>query len=186
MSSSENSIESTHASPATERQITLHIGERRFVTAAHMITQESGFFAALLSGHWDNRQADGLYFIDADAELFEHILRYLRRGVLPVFYDSVKGHDHTLYLALLEEAKYFQVPRLVNWLRGKGYLQAIKIRYSADELDGIQYAGEQLCFATKHSVNLDKREDILEGGLSSAQLMLSFSKERVKLYPLAA
>ena len=72
-----------------------------------------------------------------DPELFEHILRYLRRGVLPVFYDSVKGHDHTLYLALLEEAKYFQVPRLVNWLRGKGYLQAIKIRYSADELDGI-------------------------------------------------
>jgi hypothetical protein len=47
-------------------------------------------------------------------------MRYLRRRMLPVFYDNVIGHDHTLYLALLEEVKHFQIPRLENWLKGKG------------------------------------------------------------------
>jgi len=42
--------------------------------------QESAFFAALFSGRWDNADADGFFFIDADPDLFEHILRYVRRG----------------------------------------------------------------------------------------------------------
>jgi hypothetical protein len=57
-------------------------------------------------------QADGSYFIDADAELFEHILHYLRHGVLLVFYDKSNGHDHAQYLALLKEAEYFQITQL--------------------------------------------------------------------------
>jgi hypothetical protein len=51
-------------------------------------------------------------------------------------YDNGKGHNHALYLALLEETKYFQIPRLEHWLKGKRFLQAIKIRYFADELEG--------------------------------------------------
>jgi BTB/POZ domain-containing protein KCTD9 len=49
----------------------------------------------------------------------------------------VKGHDHHLYLALLEEAKYFQIRRLEEWLGGKKYLSALNIRYSAREVEGI-------------------------------------------------
>jgi hypothetical protein len=52
-----------------------------------------GFCAALLSGRWDNAQADGLYFIDAGPELFKHLVRYLRRSVLPIFYDNLVGHS---------------------------------------------------------------------------------------------
>lgn len=48
-------------------------------------------FAALLSGRWDHERADGSFFIDADPELFEHVLRYLRHSVLPIFYVSAKG-----------------------------------------------------------------------------------------------
>ena len=117
--------------------ITLQIGERRFITTSETLSQGSHFFAALLSGRWDNSQADGSYFIDADPELFVHILRYLRRGVLPIFYDNTKGHDYALYLALFEEARYFQIPRLEKWLHDKGYLQAIKISYLAIELGEI-------------------------------------------------
>ncbi|RFU33670.1 hypothetical protein B7463_g2676, partial [Scytalidium lignicola] len=141
MSDTENSVQSEHASLTTERLITLNVGERRFITTLETITQESDFFAALFSGRWDdNVQEDGSYFIDADPELFEHILRYLRRRVLPVFYDNIKGHDHTLYLALLEEAKYFQIPRLEKWLRDKEYLKAIKIKYTAAELEGSSFS----------------------------------------------
>ncbi|KAF4628219.1 hypothetical protein G7Y89_g9933 [Cudoniella acicularis] len=88
--------------PSNSRQITLQAGERRFVTVAETLTHENGS-----------------YFIDADPELFEHILRYLRRGVLPIFYDRVKGHNYSLYLALLGKAKYFQILRLENWLKRK-------------------------------------------------------------------
>jgi hypothetical protein len=101
------------------------------------LTRESGFFSALLSGRWDNERTDGSYFIDADPELFKHILRYLRRRVLPIFYGKSTGHDFAMYTALLEEAKYFQIPRLEKWLEDKTYLQAVKVKYSAIELDEI-------------------------------------------------
>ncbi len=110
MSNSEKPIqgEDNSAPFAMRRSITLQVGERQFITMAETMTQESAFFAALLSERWDNADADGSYFIDADPDLFEHILRYLRRGVFPIFYDNVKGHNHALYLALLQEANIFK------------------------------------------------------------------------------
>lgn len=82
MSNSEKPIQGEHDSApfAMRRSITLQVGERRFITTAETMTQESAFFAALFSGRRDNAEADGSYFIDADPDLFEHILRYLRRG----------------------------------------------------------------------------------------------------------
>jgi hypothetical protein len=113
----------------SDRQITLQVGERRFITTRKTLVDESCFFASLLSGRWDNAQEDGSYFIDSDANLFEHILRYLRRGVLPVFYDRLKGHDYALYGALLEEARFFRIDTLEKWLREQKYLQVIQVEY---------------------------------------------------------
>ncbi|TEY39010.1 hypothetical protein BOTCAL_0472g00030 [Botryotinia calthae] len=135
---SSNSRGQNRLAPAAGGPITLQVGERRFVTTRNTMTGESHFFAALLSGRWDsNEQADGSYFIDADPDLFEHILRYLRRSVLPIFYDPIKGHDHALYLALLEEARYFQITRLENYLKKKIYLCAVKTCSSVEELEGF-------------------------------------------------
>ena len=124
--------------PAVDSQITLQVGEHHFIITHETLVAESHFFASLLSGRWDNAQEDGSYFIDADANLFEHILRYLRRGVLPIFYDKMKGHDYALYLALLEEAKYFQITRLKDWLEKKQYLLTLKTKYSATEIEGAE------------------------------------------------
>lgn len=111
-----NSVASLEILPVSTRAagvpITLQVGERRFITTIDTLTQESVFFSSLLSGRWDNAQADGSYFIDADGHLFAYILRYLRRNILPIFYDNHKGHDHGLYLALLIEARFFQIARL--------------------------------------------------------------------------
>ncbi|KAI9819402.1 MAG: hypothetical protein M1826_001151 [Phylliscum demangeonii] len=125
-------------------QIVLQVGERRFVTTRGTLTGGSGYFEGLLSGCWGDEQPDGSYFIDADPVLFDHILRYLRRGVLPVFYDRSKGFDHALYTLLLEEAKYFQIPRLEKWIADKMYIQVVKVSYTAEELAG----------AMSHSVTL--------------------------------
>jgi hypothetical protein len=61
------------------------------------LIEESTYFESLLSGRWNTAREDGSYFVDADPDLFVHILRYLRRRVLPVFYNLQKGHDYALY-----------------------------------------------------------------------------------------
>ncbi|MCJ1255631.1 hypothetical protein MMC24_003448 [Lignoscripta atroalba] len=130
--------------PATGMQITLQVGARRFSTTTETLTAGSAFFASLLSGRWDNVLVDGSYFIDADGSVFEHILRYLRHGVLPVFFDKSKGHDYALYLAVLEQAKYFQIDKLEEWIQNKRYLHAVKIEHSADEFEGTHAIAESV------------------------------------------
>jgi BTB/POZ domain-containing protein KCTD9 len=123
--------------PATRRKrITLQVSTTRFETLADTL-QESGFFAALLSGRWSSQtELDGSIFVDADADLFVHILQYLRRGVMPVFFDEAKGHNYPLYSALLEEARYFQIPQLESWISEKKYLIAVRTVHSAEVLEG--------------------------------------------------
>ncbi|KAL2043480.1 hypothetical protein N7G274_003787 [Stereocaulon virgatum] len=91
--------------PLSNARINLQVGERCFTTLASTLSEGSSFFASLLSGRWeDSQSADGSFFIDADPDLFAHILRYLRRGVLPVVYEKGHGFDHAFYKALQEEA----------------------------------------------------------------------------------
>jgi hypothetical protein len=116
---------------------TIQVSGRRFLTDPATWVGESAFFKALFSGQWDGPQDDGSYFIDADPDLFEHILRYLRRGVLPVFYDRTKGHDYMLYGALLEEARFFGIDRLEKWLDEQKYLEVVKVAYSVTETDNL-------------------------------------------------
>ncbi|KAK8113371.1 BTB/POZ protein [Apiospora sp. TS-2023a] len=56
--------------------IQLQVGERRFTTWKHTLTQII-FFAGMLSGRWEN-YTDGVLFVDADGTAFKNILRYLR------------------------------------------------------------------------------------------------------------
>jgi hypothetical protein len=96
-------------------------------------------------------QADGSYFIDSNPNLFDHILGYLRRGVLPVFYHN--GHDFGMYGALLEEAIFFGIERMEEWLKEQEYLMAVRFEYTAEESrDNIQSlsrtvdSGEEVTF----------------------------------------
>jgi hypothetical protein len=107
-------------------KVVLEVRERRFVTTRQTLTR-STFFSSLLSGRRDNQQEDGSYFIDADPALFEHILRYLRRGTL---LDQSKGHDYGQYHALLSEARYFGIDALKNWLHDKAYEKTVQVKPS--------------------------------------------------------
>lgn len=146
---SPHSIKSLSPEPSPPQQLTsffksdtirLQVGGQNFITRPETLTEESDFFRSLLS-RWEDcrdKQPDGSFFVDADPDLFKHILRYLRRGVLPLFYDDVQGHDHALYLAVLEEARFFGIPRLVDWLENKRYIQAVTISITATETEGLQ------------------------------------------------
>jgi len=110
-----------------QEQIKLQVGERHFETTKSTLT-ECTFFKALLSEDWrHNARADGSFYVDGDGDLFEIILLYLRRLVLPVFFDNVKGHDQLLYTALLQEADFYGIDRLKRWIEEKRYLKAVKV-----------------------------------------------------------
>lgn len=134
--------EAARSAPAPEpaspsKILTLRVGERHFTTTSATLTSESGFFSSMFSGQWHNmKQPDGSYFIDADPDLFAHILRYLRHTILPIFYTNGTGHDYGLYAALLGEARYFQIDRLVRWLEGKRYLHAVTVERIPEEVEG--------------------------------------------------
>lgn len=138
--------EPTPPSPTIDDpQIALQVGERRFLTTRSTLTHESAFFSSLLSDRWSHTaQADGSYFIDADPDIFVHILRYLRRGVYPLLYDNRHGHDHALYLQLRADAAYFQIARLETWIRDRGYLGAVSLEYSVRAVEGVVEVAETI------------------------------------------
>ena len=153
MSGSETSVqgEGITLPPLTSETVKLQVGERQYLATAGNLTRESHFFQELFSGDRGNKQSDGSYFIDADPELFQHILQYLRRGILPLVYDITSGHNHCFYLRMLEEAKYLKISRLENWLQGKQYLHAVKIKHSITQVESTEWeevgnADEQLEF----------------------------------------
>lgn len=113
------------SNPPASSKVTLDVGGRKFVTLASTL-EESSFLRSMVSGRWDHdRQPDGSYFIDASPDLFEHVLEYLRRGCMPLFWDQDKGHDLTLYKALRQEADYYDIPRLERWLAEQKFLEAV-------------------------------------------------------------
>ncbi|PON20149.1 hypothetical protein TGAM01_v210971 [Trichoderma gamsii] len=113
------------------------VGERRFTTTRNTLVGESVYFRARLSGSWNDADEDGSYFVDADPTLFEHVLRYLRRGNPPLFFNvTTQSHDYAMYLALLGEAKYFGISKLEDWIQNERYLAAVRVRYSIDIFGG--------------------------------------------------
>lgn len=136
--------------------ISLQVGECHFITLKSTLEEESSFFRALLAEEWQgSRSPDGWYFVDADPDLFVYILRYLRRGVLPLFYNATYGFDFALYQALQEEASYFGIEDLHIWIRDQKYAQITRIQYTVDEVKGDGVS------AMDHFTTLDGTSDRL-------------------------
>ncbi|KAL2123496.1 hypothetical protein VTJ04DRAFT_3951 [Mycothermus thermophilus] len=130
----ENTSYATEPATTNSDEIRLRVGGRIFTTLKATLL-ESRFFEILLGDRWDKGTQDEALFIDADPDLFEHILNYLRRGVFPLFYDAQKGFDYARYTALLGEARYFGISRLERWISQKKFLEAMRVVHIAEEYD---------------------------------------------------
>ncbi|KAF1819243.1 uncharacterized protein K489DRAFT_77913 [Dissoconium aciculare CBS 342.82] len=108
-----------------ETFVKIKTGNQTFVTKPSSWKGKSLYFDQLFSGRWNDKSPDGSYYIDTDAQVFKHILLYLRTGVLPIFYDKTTGHDEIPYHQVLNEAEYFCIDRLVRWINGKTYLKVV-------------------------------------------------------------
>lgn len=100
------------------------------------------------------QQPDGSYFIDADPDLFAHILRFLRQGTFPLFLKG-KSFDYSLYSALLDCARFFQVINLEGWLENEKYRNMVTAVHTVHERCGpelfsaagnFHYADEEMEF----------------------------------------
>jgi hypothetical protein len=106
----------------------LNIGGRRF-EAMQSTLKNSGFFRHVLAdkSKW-RAELDGSYFLDADPDVFEHLLRFMRRPfVFPLFWSRAEGFDYALYHRLQTEAKLFEIDALHSWIESKKYIQAISV-----------------------------------------------------------
>ncbi|KAI0156805.1 hypothetical protein GGR57DRAFT_501192 [Xylariaceae sp. FL1272] len=117
-------------------KIKLQVGERQFITTKYTLVGESTYFAAMLSGRWNDADKDGVYFIDSDPDLFVEVLRYLRSGNYPLFFDTAsQTYDYAKYTSLLGEAQYFGVKKLETWIKDQKYANAVTVRYYMKDVD---------------------------------------------------
>lgn len=116
------------SSAMDSHHIILDVSGRKFRTQKATL-QTSEYFRILLTRWSDcsDRQDDDSYFVDADAEVFHHILNFLRRpSNFPLFWTKEIGFDYALYNRLKAEADYFLLHDLRDWIRKRTYLNAVK------------------------------------------------------------
>ncbi|OAA67584.1 BTB/POZ fold domain containing protein [Cordyceps fumosorosea ARSEF 2679] len=114
----------TASAPVLDNRVVLRVGEKQFFTTRATLA-ESHLLATLLSTEATH---DGEYFLDADPEMFDQVMRFLRTRRFPLFYDQASGYDTAKYLELLVAAQFYQIPTLEMWLTEKRYLGAMNIK----------------------------------------------------------
>ena len=114
--------------------VTVSVGGHSFTTLRSTLDR-SPLLAVMLSDRWMENTAQFATqpFIDRNHVLFEHILDFLRTSFPPIFWSRDNGFDLPLYAALLQEADYFQLPTLADWIREEKYIYAIRITLSIDQ-----------------------------------------------------
>ena len=99
-----------------ENKIKLDIGGQQFTTSLLTLAKDSSsMLAAMFSGRHRLRvESDGSYFIDRDGTHFRYILNYLRDGCIK---EGTMPNNPTLWGELLNEAEYYQLSGLVDYLK---------------------------------------------------------------------
>jgi hypothetical protein len=109
-------------------RITVNVSGRQY-QAAKATLIASPYFLNLLE-RWDacaDLASDGSYTIDADPNVFEHVLCFMRRpSNYPLFWTKEKGFDYVLYNKLEAEADFFLLHNLRDWIRQERYKDAVK------------------------------------------------------------
>lgn len=136
-------------------RVTVRVGEREFFTTRATLGP-STFFTTLWALHPPEQTE---YFVDGDPVLFEHVLRYLRTRIFPLFFDPVKGHDTCLYFALLQQAKFYQIEALESWLARERYKDAVETKSRV--VCKLMYGERQISNAIESTFGSGERIQIL-------------------------
>ncbi|EXF75495.1 hypothetical protein CFIO01_04955 [Colletotrichum fioriniae PJ7] len=106
--------------PLYRGQIKLEIGGRRFVSSMDVL-ERSPWFKYIFSINFRDWYRDGVFHFDNDGDLFAHILRFLRTGMYPLFWDARNGFDYAMYAMIQQQARYYMLYDLEAWIAQQKY-----------------------------------------------------------------
>ncbi|KAK1636461.1 hypothetical protein BDP81DRAFT_481149 [Colletotrichum phormii] len=111
--------------PLYRGQIKLEIGGRRFVSSMDVL-ERSPWFKYIFSINFRDWYRDGVFHFDNDGDLFAHILRFLRTGMYPLFWDARNGFDYAMYAMIQEQARYYMLYDLEAWIAQQKYHDVVE------------------------------------------------------------
>ncbi|KXH65860.1 hypothetical protein CSAL01_02909 [Colletotrichum salicis] len=111
--------------PLYRGQIKLEIGGRRFVSSMDVL-ERSPWFKYIFSINFRDWYRDGVFHFDNDGDLFAHILRFLRTGMHPLFWDARNGFDYAMYAMIQEQARYYMLYDLEAWIAQQKYHDVVE------------------------------------------------------------
>ena len=104
--------------------VTLNVGGITYQVSRMTLTESiprSHMLATMFCGLHppDEREESGIFFIDRNGKIFEHILEYLRNGSPAIFKFKLEAEPQRsiILYQLHEEARYYQIPDLINDIR---------------------------------------------------------------------
>ncbi|KXH44756.1 hypothetical protein CNYM01_02221 [Colletotrichum nymphaeae SA-01] len=111
--------------PLYRGQIKLEIGGRRFVSSMDVL-ERSPWFKYIFSINFRDWYRDGVFHFDNDGDLFAHILRFLRTGMYPLFWDARNGFDYAMYAMIQQQARYYMLYDLEAWIAQQKYHDVVE------------------------------------------------------------
>ncbi|KAF9879740.1 hypothetical protein CkaCkLH20_02551 [Colletotrichum karsti] len=111
--------------PVYRNRVVLEVGGRRFISSIDVL-ERSPYFKYFLAIPFMDWYRGGVIHIDNDGDLFAHILRYLRTGSYPFFWDARTGFDYGMYAMLLQQSRYYLLPKLEAWIMEQKYLKVVR------------------------------------------------------------
>lgn len=106
--------------------IKLNVGGSKYITFKNTLNQ-SIFFKELISNNFYTSKIDENWiFVDRDGEIFKYILNYLRSNEFPYLYNENNNFNEYLYKKLKNEADYYGLTDLYDFINKKVYLESVK------------------------------------------------------------
>ena len=113
------------SSSSNSNWISLDVGDR-IMRAPRCVLEKSTMLKHALSRISNSDVAFDFY---VDANIFKHILDYLRNDTFPLFWTKSDGFDFVLYQRVQQDAEFFHLWELRDWIHEQKYLQAVKVVY---------------------------------------------------------
>ena len=101
--------------------VAIQVGERRFETSRKTLQPTKWESLEEKLGYKTLADGTKLYLLDMDGDMFSHLLRWLRHGIVPTFINGKGEPDFAMYSVLHNQADMFGAVGLRDFIREKSW-----------------------------------------------------------------
>ncbi|KAH6691573.1 hypothetical protein F5X68DRAFT_252618 [Plectosphaerella plurivora] len=106
-----------------DNRIIIEVGDREFHVCSDIFEESVWFTKAIRRATFSSESPR--VRIENDPELFGEVLRYLRTGMFPLYWDRTNGFDVGRYADLENQARMYKLPVLLQWIEERQYLNVV-------------------------------------------------------------